>query len=71
MRAAGDRGGWARMLLQIGEGRYLKDENDFIELPSALYSQEDFIREVFGETIAVDDIVELADKTILAPKTSM
>uniref|UniRef100_W6NIJ1 DNA helicase Pif1-like 2B domain-containing protein n=1 Tax=Haemonchus contortus TaxID=6289 RepID=W6NIJ1_HAECO len=68
MRAAADSGEWARMLIQIGEGTYPEDENGFIELPSTLYSSGDIICEVFGGTIAVDDIAELAEKAILAPK---
>ncbi|PIO54206.1 hypothetical protein TELCIR_24436, partial [Teladorsagia circumcincta] len=68
MRAAPDSGDWARLLLEIGEGRYQEDENGCIELPNSFYSTGDLISDVFGEVITVDDITELAEKAILAPK---
>uniref|UniRef100_A0A7I4XXQ7 ATP-dependent DNA helicase n=1 Tax=Haemonchus contortus TaxID=6289 RepID=A0A7I4XXQ7_HAECO len=68
MRAATDSGEWAIMLLQIGEGIYPEDENGFIELPSTLYSSGDIICEVFGEAISEEDVAELSEKAILAPK---
>ncbi|KAK6022767.1 hypothetical protein OSTOST_11521 [Ostertagia ostertagi] len=68
MRAAPDSGNWARLLLEIGEGKYQEDENGCIELPTSFYSTGDLISDVFGEVITVDDITELAEKAILAPK---
>ncbi|PIO61221.1 hypothetical protein TELCIR_17263 [Teladorsagia circumcincta] len=68
MRAAPDSGDWARMLLEIGEGKYQEDENGCIELPTSFYSTGDLISDVFGEVITVDDITGLAEKAILAPK---
>ncbi|XGW24729.1 hypothetical protein V3C99_006297, partial [Haemonchus contortus] len=55
-------------LLQIGNGTYPEDEDGVIELPAEIRSSGDLITEIFGERISINDVGNLAEKAILAPK---
>ncbi|PIO65326.1 hypothetical protein TELCIR_13012 [Teladorsagia circumcincta] len=57
---------WARMLLEIGEGKYQENEN--VELPPTFSSTVDLISDISGGVTTVDNITHLAEKAIPAPR---
>jgi ATP-dependent DNA helicase PIF1 len=61
---------YSSWILDVGNGKKMNEvelEDDIVEIPADLLS-EDLIGEIYGESIAIENIQDLVDKAILSPK---
>ena len=58
---------WQEFLLQLGNGT-LNDSEGYVTLPENLLCHEDIVEEIFGTDITPENVHEVADKAILAPR---